>query len=250
MGETWNLPLTPPNRQRVGELSSIQADYFISRVLGGSAGYADLKLDINNEDLEVFDFVTAKSNIDTKLSRKAKNLGFFLADVTITLRQTEKIQPLQILGTQDVVIASDSHNLAVQNIAYKSFIYDRFHNDPLFSDSNACEIKRRWIENYFRGKRGHQCFVSLKNSLVTGFLLTVSNPTAIKIDLLAVDSNFRGQSVGRSLILRMIDYYKNEEKAFEVQTQLNNTPSIKLYQSLGFTPIEHGLVWHYHSNCC
>ena len=73
-------------------------------------------------------------------------------------------------------------------------MFDRFHKDPNIPNSIASEIKKQWVRNFFLGKRGDKCFIKRSSDgKVIGFLLSNISNENIKIDLLAVDKNYRGQ---------------------------------------------------------
>ena len=50
---------------------------------------------------------------------------------------------------------------------------------------------------------------------------------------------------GQKLINTMFSYYYKNNVEFLVGTQINNMPSVYLYQSLGFKFVDYALVWHY-----
>ena len=88
----------------------------------------------------------------------------------------------------------------MQDIAKKSFIYDRFHQDPNIPNKIASIIKLKWISNFFKNERGHQCFLYLNKNIVEGFLLTLKEQNNVFIDLIAVKESARGKGVGKKLI--------------------------------------------------
>ena len=66
--------------------------------------------------------------------------------------------------------------------------------------------------------------------------------------MITVKENARGKGVGSKLINTMFSYYYKKNVEFLVGTQINNMPSVNLYQSLGFKFVDYSLVWHYFKN--
>ena len=99
------------------------------------------------------------------------------------------------------------------------------------------------------GKRGDKCFVrKSKNGKVIGFLLSNLSDQFVKIDLIAVDENYRNQGLGKSLIIDFLNFYRNHNKDFLVATQIDNFKSISLYKSIGFEKFSLQMVWHHIKN--
>lgn len=141
-------------------------------------------------------------------------------------------------------LATKEDRGAVENIAIKSFIFDRFHNDPKITNSIANEIKRNWAGNFFTGQRGSAMIVASENSIPVGFMLLLNGEEKATIDLIAVDENHRKNG----LAMRMIEFTKKElvKNNLVVGTQVSNIPSIRMYESMGFKTINSQFVLHYH----
>ena len=131
-------------------------------------------------------------------------------------------------------------------LANKSFKYSRFHLDSFFSNEVANNIKAEWVRSFFMEKRGDAMIVALIDNTIVGFLLLLQDDERITIDLIAVDSNFRGEGIAKDMIMYSQDCYK-DLSFIRVGTQLVNRPSINLYENLFFRFIEAKYVFHYHS---
>lgn len=221
----------------------INKDNFLSEIFNKSCGQVKLE-DINDKnEFDGFTFVYSKSNYSQELSIKAKNLDFYLAEISINF-VLKKVK--YNFNKYNGVLAKSADSEDIQNLAFNSFVFDRFHKDPNISNLMASEIKKQWVKNYFLGQRGDQCFVKKsKNGKIIGFLLSNLSDQFAKIDLIAVDKNYRNQGIGKSLILDFLNFYSNKNKDFMVSTQIDNFKSIRLYESVGFEKLSLKMVWHY-----
>lgn len=221
----------------------INKDNFLSEIFNKNC--AQVKLE-DIEDKEIFDgftFVYSKSNYSQEMSIKAKNLNFYLAEISVNfVLKKDKLNLKKFNGK----FAKSANSEDVQNLAFNSFVFDRFHQDPNIPNLIASNIKKQWVKNFFRGKRGDKCFVKeSKNGKIIGFLLSDFSDQFVKIDLIAVDKNYRNKGLGKSLIIDFFNFYRNHNKNFLVSTQINNFKSIRLYESVGFEKSSIQMVWHY-----
>ena len=122
-------------------------------------------------------------------------------------------------------------------IARTSFIYDRFHLDSRINKHKADMIKSYWVYNYLTSKRGESLFVYRVSGKIVGFLASYSKGTTDGtigvIDLIAVDSKYRGQGIATMLVNTFLYEYSYCPYVI-VGTQTTNLPSIRLYDSRAF----------------
>tara|TARA_B100000579_G_scaffold423269_1_gene426253 strand:- start:287 stop:1039 length:753 start_codon:yes stop_codon:yes gene_type:complete len=153
----------------------------------------------------------------------------------------------------NIRFANTNDKDSVEKLAFKNFIYSRFHMDPFISLKTANKIKSVWASNFFLGKRGDKMIVSEVDSKIVGFLQLFWNKKGqIVIDLIGVDQSYHRRGLARKMIIfaslnlkiQNIDLPLN----FIVGTQAINVPSIKLYQSLGLRMTNAEFVLHYHKN--
>lgn len=224
----------------------MKKDDFLSNVMDFGCNIVDFEKDKDLNKLDQIKFAYSKTGVSTKYSILAKKNDFYLADVTVKLQNFVSNTTDALNQNDEVKIATVKVKDSIVNLAEKNFIYDRFHNDPNISDEIALKIKGQWIENYFIGERGDNCFVILENeSEAKGFLLTLIQRNEVVIDLIAVDTKFRKKGIATKLIKGMVNYYRKKYSIYSVGTQISNIPSINLYEKCGFNIIEYGLVWHY-----
>ena len=205
-------------------------------------------------------FITAKisSNNINKLI-KIQDCGFFLIDCLLNYSVTTKelinynnqsVSNLKFFIRESLNEEKDY----ITEIASKSFLYSRFHQDPNISKNKASKIKSEWIKNFFNGKRGDKLFVAVseKNSEVIGFILLIEKENFllktkdIVIDLISVNAKFKQNGIGLALIKYAANYYKSATKKFRAGTQAVNIPANRLYQKLSFKLYETSYVFHFH----
>ena len=213
----------------------MKKDYFLSNLTKFECGIVDFETDKDLKKLPQLKFAYSKTPVSIEYSTLAQKHNFYLADVTVKLKNIISNSTKSLNDGNEVKIANIKVKESVINLAKENFIFDRFHNDPNIPDEIASNIKQQWIKNYFIGERGDKCFVILKNEIVAkGFLLTVIRHNEVVIDLIAVDKKFRKKGIATKLIKGMINYYKNDYSTYTVGTQVLNVASINLYQKCNF----------------
>ena len=171
--------------------------------------------------------------------------GFNLIDTNITL--DKPIVPVQdFAGHCTLRFAIPEDQNQVVNLARKSFVYSRFHLDSAFPHEVADMVKAEWVKSYFAGNRGDNMVVALADDIVVGFLLLLyGEDGALVIDLIAVDEEHRRKGVAEG----MIAYAESQCRGFtriRVGAQLANTPSMRLYEEIGFKIAGAQYTFHYH----
>lgn len=138
----------------------------------------------------------------------------------------------------------------VARIAGSAFRYSRFHLDPLVPAGVADAIKSSWAGNYFDGKRGDGMVVAEEDGKVIGFLQLLRAPQdRLIIDLIGVDPARQGHGLGREMILHAARHGIGDDRVpatITVGTQTANTPSVRLYESLGLRLSSAQYVAHHH----
>lgn len=146
-------------------------------------------------------------------------------------------------------ILPDQHQRVLE-IAASCFCYSRFHLDPWVPDKIANRIKHDWVLNYIRKKRGERLLVASLDGRPVGFLavlMSVSDGKRVGIiDLMGVSKAFQHQGVGKALVQSFFRQYQDQCDDLQVGTQAANIPSIRLYQSMGFSIVKTRYVLHMH----
>jgi dTDP-4-amino-4,6-dideoxy-D-galactose acyltransferase len=194
-------------------------------------------------------FFYAKVPTDCVGQAQALNAaGFAVIDTNVTLERSPTRQPVD-----PAVVVRDirpNEHTAVMAIAAACFVYSRFHLDPLIPTALANAVKREWVENYCRGKRGERLWVTEANGRLAGFLAVLATeykgaPVRV-IDLIGVDPTFQGHGVGRGLVRFFIGDSAGRASTLRVGTQAANVPSLRLYEACGFRVAQTSYVLHAH----
>lgn len=180
-----------------------------------------------------------------ELTHFFQKADFRIADVNIVFEK--KISHSTSFDSDGIRFSLQTDQKEVQELARKSFKYSRFHMDKAFLPEQANLIKAEWANNFFLGKRGKWMIVAEKNNKIVGFLLILeAAKNVLVIDLIAVDSNFRGQGLAH----QMITLAEKELFSFnkiQVGTQIVNYSSMHLYENMGFRICGSYYVLHYHN---
>jgi len=178
------------------------------------------------------------------------NNDFRLIDINVTLEMPiHKIDSNKLYKKYSYEKVSSNNLIRAQSIAKNAFIYDRFHSDPEIDNHIASNIKSEWVKSYLDGNRGDLGIVSTNSDgSLTGFLLIILQNKTCIIDLIAVDSLFRGMGVASYLISLIPTLFQNIGlENVKVGTQLSNINSIALYNKMGFRIVSQNFMLHKHS---
>ena len=172
---------------------------------------------------------------------------FKLIETAVKLQKNKSdIKPFYDPNDYLVRFTSSFDREPVVSLATNNFIYSRFHIDSSFDNAIADKIKGKWVENYYKGKRGNYMVVTELDNQVTGFLLLLRNNTnLLTIDLIAVAKEHQGKKMAGN----MITFAESQLEFLEMQvsTQIVNIPSIRLHEKLGFRMQSAEYVFHYHN---
>ena len=180
-------------------------------------------------------------------------MGFNLIDTNVRFQKSLVTRIKEFLlprGYSIRLTQNDDQNL-IGSVAQNSFIYSRFHVDPLVDNHKADLIKRKWVENFYLGQRGDYMIVACFKSKPVGFAQIICRNDTLIIDLIAVDSAHHGKGLASSMITfaeSLALDHSPATKMLVVGTQLANRPSISLYEKLSFRLCHAEYIFHYHSN--
>ena len=223
----------------------------IDKWLSVQLGY--LAYNINNID-KSFDFseyrhkkilISIKSNKQIKNSFLKKN-KIKLIEKNVTFFKNSKKKKIEKNYFKNIRFANNFDKKKILDIAENSFINSRFFKDKNIKKKIARKIKRNWVLNFFRKKRGEYLIISECNKKVVGFLLILKNKNDYIIDLIAVKKKYQNLGIGTKMIrfLENIVLKRNKVKIY-VSTQSNNKDSIKLYIKNKFKVKYRKYVYHF-----
>lgn len=177
--------------------------------------------------------------------------GFRVVDVNITLeRAPAHASSKHNFRDIQVVDYKPEYETAVLQIAGSCFVYSRFHLDPHVGHDLANMIKRAWVQNCCRGKRGDHLFIATMANRPVGFLAAlatrVDDQACCVIDLVGVAPEAQGRGVGRALVEAFLCHYAGRCDRFRVGTQAANIRSLRLYEKVGFQICQTDYVLHAH----
>jgi len=128
------------------------------------------------------------------------------------------------------------------NIAGASYIYDRFHSDPMFSKDKSDELHEKWIVNCCNGLTDEVQVAAIDKPL--GFITCKINGSKGVIDLFGVSKDMQKKGIGAMLVNASLEWFKDRVDVVEVGTQNRNIPAMKLYINAGFMPVSSKLTFH------
>ena len=134
----------------------------------------------------------------------------------------------------------------IENIAKKNLIINRFYLDTRIKKESAENIKKAWILNFFRKKRGD--FLVIKRDSkkkIVGFLLIIKNNNKMIIDLIAVSKNYLGRGVAIELLcFAQQSYFTKKTKIF-AGTVKKNIKANRFYKKIGLKLKLKKYIYHY-----
>lgn len=161
-----------------------------------------------------------------------ENNGFHLIENAITFYFSFK----NCSFNQTYTLCKPEDIKQIADIAYDSFVNDRFHADANFDKQKVKERKRAWAVNACNGYCDAVLTVySDKN--VAGFVACkIDKEKKIGwIDLIAVDGLFRGKGYGLQLLESAKSYFYQKGYSYIcVTTQDSNKASMSMYLHSGF----------------
>ena len=134
-------------------------------------------------------------------------------------------------------------------MAGSSFVNSRFFRDKKIRKKLAKKVKRNWVLNFFKKKRGDYLIVSEIDKKVVGFLLMLKNKKDYVIDLIAVNKKYRNNGLA-SQMLRFFENFLAKKNKFNIyaSTQKNNKEAIEFYTKNKFRIKYKKYIYHF-NNC-
>jgi ribosomal protein S18 acetylase RimI-like enzyme len=226
----------------------LKIDKWLSKQLGYPA------YNSNSANVRNFNFFKSKSKnvlISIKSNKKFTNTfikknKIKLIENNLTFFKNSKKKKIKNNYFKNIRFANNLDKRQILDIAENSFIKSRFYRDKKIKKKLARKIKRNWVLNFYKKKRGQYLIVSEFNKKVIGFLLILKNKKNYIIDLIAVKKNYRNLGFGTKMIefIENVVLKKNKIKIY-VSTQSNNKGSIKLYIKNKFKVKYRKYVYHF-----
>lgn len=223
----------------------------IDKWLSTQLGYPAYNTNKIDKSFNFSKYIHKKILISIKSNRKIKN-SFLkknkikLIEKNLIFIKNSKKEELEENFFKNIRFANIFDKKQILDIAENSFINSRFFKDKNIPTNLAKKIKRNWVLNFFRNKRGEYLIISKCKKKVAGFLLVLKNKNDYIIDLIAVKKNYQNLGFGTKMIkfLENIVLKRDKVKIY-VSTQSNNKNSIKLYIKNKFKVKYRKYVYHF-----
>jgi ribosomal protein S18 acetylase RimI-like enzyme len=226
-------------------------DAFLSEIVGRPSFRVNLPphgsdkaaIDAIREAQRVPGFLYAKLPTESLAAvARLEELGFRLVDTNVTL-ECAATDLVASSGTTRPARPADRD--AVVAIAASSFAYSRLHLDPAIPRADADRSRAEWAGNFFAGTRGNYMIVGESEGALAGFAqLLGPSDGIVTIDLIGVAAPFRRRGIAGALVTATAKIAGAQ--TLRVGTQIANTPSLRLYQTLGFHIVSSHYVLHCH----
>lgn len=146
---------------------------------------------------------------------------------------------------EGVEVAQASDAEAVGALSVAAFNLNRFTSDPNLAREGVDLMHRTWAMNNLNG-RADRNWVVRKGARLAGFIQCLDRPSedCARIDLIAVDADFRGQGIGESLVETFVAHYSPLRARLLVGTQGANRGAMRLYERCGFLGDDLDLTLH------
>lgn len=173
-----------------------------------------------------------------------------------TLRLVDIKTSLQIKITQNLyggidwnIVEYDDSRVTpeLEQLAYESGVYSRFHTDSMFPDKLFKKLYKKWINNCVNKTSADIVFVCLNDQVKPiGFVTVIKHGNRSHIGLISVAKQYRKKRIGFSLLQKAIYWsFLNKCNYLTITTQFNNISAMNLYKKCGFKIIEKKYYYHY-----
>jgi len=232
-------------------LSALIPDDFLTDIVGrptfrveiGKGGpTAELIAAIQNaEQKPVFLYAKVPTGCVSAL-RGLERLGFAVVDTNVIFERPA----LEVRTTSVATRPARAEDCgAVTDLAARCFSHSRLHLDPTIPREIADRSRAEWAGNFFAGRRGDHMIVAEAGGGLAGFAqLLGPRDKIVTIDLIGVAEAFRRRGIAAALIAAAGKIAGAQ--TLRVGTQIANTPSLRLYQALGFRLVSSHYVLHCH----
>ena len=170
---------------------------------------------------------------DIKTIDTLKNVNAFLADSKVTFYK--KLHGENLISGNIKHYPHSFVTSKLKSLALQSGLYSRFKIDPGFINNEFERLYYSWIEKSVSGEIAGKVLVYDENDDEKGFITVSIKGNTGSIGLIAVDTEERGKSIGKNLVLSAFQYFMdNGAETVDVVTQMNNKSACEFYKALSF----------------
>lgn len=158
--------------------------------------------------------------------------GFILVDGLISLEISDLDNLYKEIVVREIGEANKTDITQLKNLASELFLQNRIFNDPYIPKNKAKEFYAKWIENSILGKAADSVLIWKEKGKILGYITLQRKG---QIPLVGVSPIARGKGIAKNLV----EYSFNKFKEWGlttvvIETQMQNIPALRLYQSCGF----------------
>ncbi len=223
-----------------------------SNFFGYKIGFLEIFENDKKEEILAEIEQAKKENYKLLYLKSIKKLDFlpenaFLVDEKITFLQD--IPSIETLGIKPNVIdiyESEIIDENLINLTLQSGEFSRFKIDKNFKNQEFERLYKIWIEKSVKKELAQKVIIQKINDKIVGLLtLNIRNNRA-NIDILAVDTDFRGQHIGKNLVEKsFLEASLLGQKEIQVITQKANENACAFYQKMGFSIEKIENIYHF-----
>lgn len=130
-------------------------------------------------------------------------------------------------------------------ISKKNLNHSRFLLDKRITKKQQHNIKKNWILNYYKKKRGTHLIISKIQNETIGFGLFNLNKKNLFIDLICVKKKYQKKNVAKEILNYMFNFSKLSKFYIFVGTNSSNKSAVKFYKKLGLKLVNRKYILHY-----
>lgn len=163
-----------------------------------------------------------------------RHLGGILTDEKITFIQNIPAPPYSY--SQNVILYPDNEPTPeITALALASGIYSRFKADKNFKNNEFERLYEIWIKNSTNKTIARHVLTHQQDGKYTGLLTLGEKNSRADIGILAVDEQYRGLGIGKSLVQKAFELsVQMGHSQLQVVTQKANANACTFYKAMGF----------------
>lgn len=197
------------------------------------------------------DLVYWASDPDDSNSRDAAiyNNGILIDNKTTFHAIIENIKPVSIKNHIYKFDPSFDNRSKIVSLAVQAGQFSRFNIDPRMPEFSGKRLYECWIEKSFSGELADEIFIAKINNEIVGLVTVSAVNQSGDIGLLSVDSESRGQGIGKDLVSAALQWCSEKGcNTVSVVTQGNNLPACQVYSRSGFKVFQVDHYYHFWRN--
>ncbi len=224
----------------------LKKDKFVTKLIGYNSFISFNKFDQKRvEKVKSPFFITIKSKKKIKIKKKSNKYKIFLNSKLVNfVRDNRTKYSLDIKCRA----AKNKDKLKLIKIANEKHDKSRFFRDKNLPKKFKNKLRKSWILNYFKKKRGDFLIVAIINNVIAGFILLIKKKPFLRIDLIQTSKKFQKKGVAKSLINFANNNLLKKKYKMIAGTQEDNMAAIKMYKTLGFKKYGSSIyIYHLHN---